>query len=47
MDTNQAVRNALDDLDTAANTLERHGAEYDADMIRESVETIREELDDE
>lgn len=41
--TNQAIRNALDDLETAADELDP-AERFNADMIRESVETIRDEL---
>jgi len=44
---NDAVANALDDLETAAEYVERDGEAYDAKMIRASVETLREELQDE
>ena len=47
MESNQAIRNALDDLETTADYVEKNGMDYDADMIRESVQIIREELNDE
>lgn len=41
--SNQELRNALDDLETAADNVEKEALSFHADMIRESVETIREE----
>jgi hypothetical protein len=43
---NQTVTNALDDLETAAEYVEQDGTEYDAEMIRACVETLRGELDE-
>ena len=40
-DTSQAVRNALADLETAADRVE---SDFDAEAIRQSVATLREEL---
>lgn len=39
---NQAIRNALDDLETAA---EKVDSDYESDMINESVATIEGELE--
>jgi hypothetical protein len=41
---NDTITNALDDLETAAEYVERDGEAYDAKMIRASVDTLREEL---
>ena len=41
---NDTITNALDDLETAADYVEQDGTEYDADMIRACVDTLREEL---
>jgi len=46
-ETNQAIRNALDDLEVTADWVEQEDLTHDADIIRESVQTIREELNDE
>jgi hypothetical protein len=43
---NDTITNALDDLETAAEYVERDGEAYDAKMIRASVDTLREELQD-
>ena len=45
-ETNQAIRNALDDLEVTADWVEEEDLGADADMIRESVQTIREELNE-
>lgn len=47
MTDQDAITNALDDLETAADYVEQDGLEYDAEMIRECVTTLREELGDE
>ncbi len=47
-ETNQAIRNALDDLETSARMLEEEGVDsFHSDMIRESVQILREELGEE
>jgi hypothetical protein len=43
---NDAIETALHDLEAAADYVERDGTEYDAEMIRACVETLRGELDD-
>jgi len=47
---NQAIRNALDDLETAVAYVENYAdsdSDYDAAMIQESIDTIRDELNGE
>jgi len=43
VETTQAIRNALEDLETSA---DRVKSDFDAEAIRQSVATIREELGD-
>lgn len=44
--TNQKIRNALDDLETAAERIEREGLDFDGTVIRECTGAIRSELDE-
>ena len=46
-DMNDEINGALEDLEKAAEFVEQDGQQFDADMIRACVDTLREELGDE